>query len=231
MMNSIDEASEDGGMTALHIAAMQGNLEQVRGLLSDGADPNQLNSRDEPPIFCVFARFDHNNPEVKAECEAVFRLLWSEMNEATRACQDAIGQTVLHRMACAGADALVPDVLKSVPSLAEKKKRVRDQEHPIHTAILNSNRLALIEAFCEYDDNTLSYENKNGQKALHLAACWGSREQMQYICERTGALNDVLNEVDGAQKTVIELAAEYENIRVQAYLDELMAEMGPTHGA
>ena len=202
-----------GCMSALHLAAVDGDLAQVKQLLKNGANPNALNTDEQPPLFSALERTGTENPEQIAAREEIFKLLWEATNAGTRLSQDKEGNTALQLMIVSGFDQLVRDILKHAPDLVSCCMRTTG-EAPIHTAILN-NRLNIAKILFSFDPETANYKTSDLQSPLHYAVRYASKAMVKLCCEHQ---KGKINEKDRAGKTALTWATENNRTEIQDYL-------------
>lgn len=213
---SESKENNPGRMSALHLAALRGDVNHVRQLLDEGANPHALNSDKQPPLFNTLERAGIESPEKIAAREQAFRLLWNATDADTRISQDAEGNTVLQLMAVYGFDKLVPEVLQQAPELASRYMKTTG-EYPIHTAILN-NQLDVAEALFDIDTATAGYKTFKLQSPLHYAAHYGSEAMVLLCCEHHRQHARDIDEHDRAGKTALAYAKQRNHTGIADYL-------------
>ncbi len=219
-----------GGMTALHLAAVHGQKDEVSRLLAENPGAaNQVNKAGQPPLFntlelAMRERFGENVTAAKAGRREIFWEIWEKTDPALRIGQDEDGGTILHLMAINGFDELISEVLarlgddKSLFTKHMKDNFVYHGEYPIHTAVLNG-QLEVVRVLYGLDPHAATYIDADGKTPLHYAAQYG-QEEMVCLCgeQHTGDI-DVR---DDRLRTPFMLAKEYnstpDKAAVLAYL-------------
>jgi uncharacterized protein len=215
MMNEPTEKNP-GRMSALHLAAVDGDIDQVKNLLGQDPDAaNALNINNQSPLFSILNRGGLEPPEQIKAREEAFNLLWDATDPKIRKSQDKQGNTVLQHMAVYGFDELAGEVLKKAPGLASRAMKTSG-EYPIHTAILNG-RLKVAEVLFNADAETPNRETFKLCTPLHYAARYGSQAMVELCCEHQ---KNNLDAHDREGKTPLAWAIEANRTDIKDYLIE-----------
>lgn len=209
------------GLTPLHQAALEGNINTVYVLLSLGADPSILNKRKQYPLFSALILPILHEDELKQNKIKIFNLLKGNVNQFSN--QDDNGDTVLHQMALHGFDTLIKDTLATHPELASIKNK--HSHYPIHTAILNDQIESVIPLLQINNGSTL--KDSNGWMAIHYAARYANEEMLEECCKFT--TNKDTKDIMG--KTPLMLAAELGRLSAVKTLIEHGAQIDLTDSA
>lgn len=199
------------GMTALHYAAIEGQVAAINALLSQGASPKIANIRKQLPIHsALFVPILHDK-QYRTRKEEIFKCLLDYAPDTLNS-QDIDGNTLMHLAAEKGFDALIT-------SLLEKNLKLVFLENyqglaPIHSAILNQQEQAVAKLL-EVGD-VAQIKGKNNRLPLHYAARYGNEKIMNDVCKAT--VN--LNAQDDERRTAVLWAVVAEN---QPTLKVLMA--------
>ncbi|MDF1646013.1 MAG: ankyrin repeat domain-containing protein [Legionellaceae bacterium] len=212
-----------GGMTALHLAAVDGQAAEVNRLLASGANPNALNCEKQPALFNAL---EIGDAEERPAREAIFRALWAVTSPDIRASQDDDGSTALHLIASNGFSGLIRETLDSAPELSMKVMKYTG-DYPVHMAILGAKMdgeaaFAVLQKLFECDEGTSKHENAEEQTALHYAARYGSLEIIRLCCENqsvAGVVSNIDKKDEHGMTALAWVEAERENEpAIKAYL-------------
>jgi uncharacterized protein len=206
----MNTAATIDGMSELHRAADEGNLERVASLLQSGARTDKANNENQFPLYCALNLDTMDEGDEKERREAIFRLLWGA-DPDTVLHVDEDGNTVLHQMARYGFDELARDVLTKHPNLALLPNH--QGECPIHRAVL-SNRLDVVKALFHVEGVSSLVDYKLSS-ALHLAARSGTLEMVTLCCKQSP---EMLNKKDRFNNTPYALAGRFNTPETQEYL-------------
>lgn len=203
-----------GRMSNLHLAAVDGDLEQVKTLLAEYPESaNALNINNQPPLFSVLTRGGLESAANIAIREEIFDVLWHATTPAIRKSQDKYGNTVLQLMAVYNFDQLADKILKQAPDLASRPMRTTG-EYPIHTAILN-NSLNVAKVLFDADPETAHRKTLTLCSPLHYAARYGSKDMVELCCKHQKNTIDV---VDREGKTPLAWAIEANRSDIKDFL-------------
>ncbi|CAH0719152.1 unnamed protein product, partial [Brenthis ino] len=222
---------DDSGYTPLHHACLQGHKEIVRHLLSVDANPCITNDKGATPLHLAAFKGDseivamllaHNNPPVDinhvtlanetalimaaefGSVHVVSQLLAKGANVNIRNVKD---ESALDLAAQYGRLKTVKRLIKIHPSLVHPYKfpnwRVRNFSNtPLHRASMNGHEEVVKLLLAAGIDPNI---RTNSGTPLHEAACFGKASVVQILLD-AGA---DLNAVDGRDKTVEDLLADY----------------------
>ncbi|KAL3488238.1 ankyrin repeat-containing domain protein [Aspergillus germanicus] len=160
------EARNSAGETPLLVAARTVNLEALRGLLMNGADPEALDNMDRNALHLAITAS-------KTECAKAVKLLLSHGVDF-RPC-DGRNMTPLHYAVAEGNSGLVDLLLEAGAdiNLGVPRKFGKNAHYPICT---NADRppIALTE----------DVHDPVGLTPLHFAACAGHRKMTEYLLKK-----------------------------------------------
>ncbi|KTD42562.1 ankyrin repeat domain-containing protein [Legionella parisiensis] len=191
-------AKNTNGLTPLHQAALEGNINTVQMLLSLGADPCIINKQKQYPLFSALILPILYEDELRENKIKIFSLLKEKGNQLLN--QDKNGDTVLHKMAQHGFDSLIKEILVTHAELAYIPNK--HTHYPIHTAILN-DQIQCVIPLLHIKDGTILVDS-SGWAALHYAARYGSQDILEECCKLT--TNKDIPDFTG--KTPLMIAAE-----------------------
>lgn len=209
------------GLTPLHQAALEGNINTVYVLLSLGADPKILNKRKQYPLFSALFLPILYEDELRKNKIKIFSLLKEKGNQLLN--QDKNGDTVLHQMALHGFDTLIKETLATHPELAFIKNK--HTHYPIHTAILNDQIKSVIPLLQVNNGSTV--KDSNGWMAIHYAARYADKEILEECCKFS--TNKDTKDIIG--KTPLMLATELGRLSAVRTLIEYGAQIDLTDSA
>lgn len=199
------------GMTPLHLAAAHGHFYSVRALLSQGADPGQMNHKNEFPIYSALFTSIMADANLKNKKAMIFNLLRSAAPD-TVLLKNIEGETVAHAMACHGYEILLNDLMIHPENRNILFMCDNFMKYAIHVAILN-NQIEIVNLLL-WDPAVSNQANADGQVALHYAAQNGSLEILSACCEKQANI-DVL---DHLGKTPLLCAVEAANLSAAIFL-------------
>ena len=205
-MQTRDKINEpnSNGMTPLHLAAIQGDLDKVDELLSNGADPCVLNKQKQLPIQSSLFIPIIYEPGLRSQKEAIFNRLLTK-DPLSLYHQDITGNTVFHCMVVYGFDTLLINLL-SIDSQGAFYHNNFFQRYPIHEAIIK-HRLDVTKYLLSIEGVAELVDTKN-RLAIHYAAEYGTKEILDECC--VNVLH--INARDSGLKTPLFLAVEAGNI-------------------
>ncbi len=166
----IDQRNE-GGYTALHIAAKMGNIETVKLLLED---PNiHPNEKDE------YGNTALHLATIKGNIEAIKLLLnYYALAKSYSNRENNDGNTALHF-------ATIKENIEAVRLLlardADVNKKNKNGDTAFHLAICTSNKDLLDSFLSQKNGINLDKCNNEGYSAFHLAALYGNTEIMESL--------------------------------------------------
>lgn len=222
------ESEYNDGMTPLHRAAIDGNLDEVTRLLS-GADAKalarEMNGQLEYPLYSALFLGSVNTLTLIAKKEAIFRKLLpyslDKLDHQNRMMQD----TVLHRVVKNGFGSLLNDILSKKENDRLLLIKNSDGSAPIHVAVLNG-RLGIVKRILEKQGMSALMDSQ-GNLPLHLAAGYRSLDMVKACL---AAYPEGINISNQHHKTPLDLAKSSNFPEVQAYLIEQGATIDPTEG-
>lgn len=129
----LDQVDEHG-LTALHCAAQEGQVETTKLLLSRGANPLIRSQQLQMPIDFALRMSVFSSLKLRHRKIDIARLLVASARDMLNHI-DMSGDTVLHRMAAQGFFELIDETLKIKPDLLRVANK--HGHYPIHTAVLN----------------------------------------------------------------------------------------------
>ena len=204
------------GLTPLHQAALEGNYNTIKILLSLGADPSILNKRGQNPLFsALILPFLHDTQLVQNKVK-IFRLLKDKGNQILNH-QDDSGNTVLHQMALHGLENLIKEMLTTNLDLAYIKNN--HIHYPIHTAILNNQIKSVIPLL--KIENGANLEDSNGWMSIHYAARYADKKVIEECCK---LITDI-DATDLSGRTPLMIAAELGRLKAVKTLIEHNADV------
>lgn len=212
--------------TEIHRAALDGDILAVERLCNGSRMAVVLNSELEYPIFSALFLSAGATDEVKQKKIAIFRYLAQHQsdNVSYLVQQNTSGETILHKIASNGFDALVDEVIQQAPALLYLARQ--DRSYPIHVAVLNG-RVHVAEKLLLQAAGVAEQTDAYGNLPLHLAAAYGSVEMTKVCLE---AFPGGMNQSNDRSQTPLDLAKQHNNIAVRDFLVEKNATEDPMNG-
>lgn len=187
------DLEDETGHTPLHYAAVGGQTEVARFLLSKGADVNALNALNQSVL--LYAAYFGN-----AEITAALIAGGAKLDD-----QDIVGRTPLHY---AARQRSVDALMLLIDNKADLNARDSIGETPLHFAIrwgYDDVAEMLIDAGAD-----LNIEKNDGTSYLHLASIKGYSEVVNLLLKR----GMQVNAQDNSGRTPLYFAAKYGNKKV-----------------
>lgn len=184
------------GQTALHIAALWGNVEAARILIALGADVNSMNARGTTPL--------HFASTAKANAREMCELLLSA--GAEKKCIDMSGRAPFEctsdpelRKLLGGPDpqffdncqeGKVEEVKKMLEAQMVPSVKIYDSEGctPLNLAV-HAKSKPVIELLLAHDPTALAHPDGHGVTALHLAVEENDLDLVQYLIGKGAPLD------------------------------------------
>ncbi|EPY80231.1 hypothetical protein CB1_000850007 [Camelus ferus] len=184
--------TDDYGNTPLHWAAEKNQVESVKFLLLQGANPNLRNYNLMAPLH-VAAQFLHNE---------VLKL-----NKGANLCKsNKWGCFPIHQAAFSGAKKCMEIILKfgeehGYSRLSHINFVNNGKASPLHMAV-QSGDLEMIK-MCLDNGAQLDLVEKGKCTALHFAATQGATEIVKLMISSYSGSSDIVNAVDGNQESLL----------------------------
>lgn len=124
------------GVSALHLAALGGQLQTVNLLLSYKANPQLTTSLGKTPLQLTLTYQSNDQTRDQTKKTAIFNRLLEEDKTLLTSC-DMTGNTIAHCMAESNFSTLLESLNEICPTLLLTKNRLGHS--PLHTAILNNH--------------------------------------------------------------------------------------------
>lgn len=206
------------GMSALHLAAIQGHLACCKALCKLGASVTLENKQKQLPLYCVLTdptRFGAASAARQAE---VFRYLWQRDPETIKH-RDHFNHNALHLMAIYGQIDLLEEAMQQDLSLV--LNRNSHGTAPIHAAIDNQQHVA-VQSILAHAPQAAKLPGHKLRLPLHYAVLAEDEVMVQYCCQIEHD-PEVINARDNDAKTPWMMASEQQE---QGILD-ILADYSP----
>ncbi|NDH67931.1 MAG: ankyrin repeat domain-containing protein [Gammaproteobacteria bacterium] len=219
--SSVINAQNPYGMSALHLAALQGHLACCQALCTLGASVTLENKQQQYPLYCVLTDPKRTGAASAARQAEVFRYLWQRDPSTIGHC-DRFNQNALHLMAVYGHFELLEEAMQQDPELV--RNRNTHGTAPIHAAIDNQQRLAM-QTILTHVPEVAVLQGHKLRIPLHYAILAGDEEMVTYCCQINHS-SEVSNARDTEGKTPWMMAYEVSDSHKQGILD-ILAEYFP----
>lgn len=187
----------------LHQAALDGDVEKVKLLLTQGVSPLEQDAFGQYPIFCALDLPHYHTSDLRKRKEEIFHLLLLYYpNISTFA--DAAGDTLLHYVAKYGYDVILLALKRKleVDSLAFTAENNFGQK-PIHYAILNK-RQSIFETLLAIP-GMAAVSDWNQRNLIHHIAQYGTPEMLRFYCKHNNVA-PYINAKDKSDRTPAQVA-------------------------
>lgn len=191
MLAAMARGSSPGRVTALHSAAEDGNVSQLSGLLSLGAEVDARDRGGASALFCACEA---------GHAGAAARLLAAGASATLR---NAAGEAPLYIAALRGHDRVVEVLLKHCSTTGIRWQDPRlygDGWTPLHAAAVSGRAgiaAQLLTAAGLGAGSLVTASNRYGQTSVHVAARKGSPALVQMLVEAGGNFSLSVEDSDG----------------------------------
>ncbi len=197
---------DETGYAALHVAAGNGNVDDVRRLLALGADVNIQGGLGDTPLLTA----------INADHEECATYLVQAGADITLTLKD--GTTTLIAAVDQGFKPLVRTLLDRGADVVQKDL---DGWSALHMATMNGNQ-SMLTMLLDVPGANVNIATNEGRTLVHQAAKSGHVDLLRVLVERGAALNTRNN----AGKTALDLALDEEMLAAAKYLQSVGAERG-----
>ncbi|MCX7090883.1 MAG: ankyrin repeat domain-containing protein [Legionellales bacterium] len=204
--STVINAQNRYGMSALHLAALQGHLACCKALCTLGASVTVENKQQQYPLYCVLTDPTRTGAASAARQAEVFRYLWQRDPNTIDHC-DRFDQNALHLMAVYGHIELLEEAMQQDPELV--KNRNTHGTAPIHAAIDNQQPLAM-QTILTHVPEVAKLQGHKLRIPLHYAVLAGDEEMVKYCCQINHS-SEVINARDTDGKTPWMMASELQD--------------------
>ena len=215
----IVNAQNPHGMTALHIAAIQGHLACCQALCGLGASVALENKQKQLPLYCVLTDPDRHGAASAARQAEVFRYLWQKDLDTIKH-TDQFDQNALHLMAIYGHIDLLEEAMQY--DLALVLNRNSHGTAPIHAAIDNEQFQAMQSIFA-HAPQVATLQGHKLRLPLHYAVISEDAAMVKECCKINHS-SDVINARDNEAKTPWMIASEQHDQDILDILEEYSPE-------
>lgn len=214
----IDLNSQDKrGLTALHAASQNGQMEIVRYLLQFKVDVNTISKNKETPLLSALSRSHIELAKLLMENGADVNVV------------NAVGETPLMLVAGTGN-------LEMVQTLVEKKANINQRDNEGNTALIHAIRAGNIDIvqYLVTKNADVNIKNKDGKSAIQVATEAGLTDVVEFLSknkDRPAVRNEIFVGTAGVLETGIiqikpQLGLELKEGQVIYFLNENGEEIG-----